>query len=640
MKARLFFIFSVLLLLAAKPALADKSDTVRGKFKPITYSFTESMFAPGNIWAQNGWQNMRITDTTLNNFQIYTTHYNLGNTGLPYVPVLFSADLQPMGFFYGQDYVSNNFYADSSVRYFNTRAPYTQFYYVSDPQIHQFFQFTHAQNFGKNLDVSLGFKRIRSEGNYLNQSTNMNQLTLDAYYHTKRYQLFANILYDVDKFQQNGGLANDTDLASQYFTDRSAAPVNLNYASTEMFEQSFHVQQYYYLGYKNNDSLKNNPLFYISHSMRIAGHSNVFTDNNSADTNLTKRPYYELFAPITYDSLRYNEFSNDLSVGSGKGWNNIMKWEAGVKDQWIHFRNFIGINPQDADGILTLTTQKYTDEVFTNVISHARIYNAFDSGKVLFDASGQYIFYGSQQGDVQGVIQAGIKLDTSRFIKLSATYSNQAPPFIYQLYEGNNIDWYNQFANTITSNLMFTYYDRKWKLGITLQATKITNMVYFDSGNAQAAQYHPSVMVYCAGISKDFKLYKFHWATSEKLQYVADSVPLRLPRIVTENSIFFESYVFHHALLLRLGADFFYNTAYYGYAYMPVTDQYYIENSTKLGNYLYIDPFVSFRIKTFRMFVKFENVTEGLVPYNYYYALHYPMPDRTIRFGISWDFWN
>ena len=90
MKACVYLIFSVLLLLAARPALADKGDTARGKKRPLTYSYTESMFAPANIWAQNGWQNMHPTDTTLNNFEIYTTHYQLGNTGLPYVPVVFN----------------------------------------------------------------------------------------------------------------------------------------------------------------------------------------------------------------------------------------------------------------------------------------------------------------------------------------------------------------------------------------------------------------------------------------------------------------------------------------------------------------------------------------------------------------------
>jgi hypothetical protein len=635
MKAGPYLIFSLLLLLAANPALADKSDTVKGKKRPLTYSYTESMFAPNNIWAQNGWQTMHPTDTTLNNFEIYTTHYNLGNTGLPYVPVLFNADLQPLGFYYGQDYVSNNFYSDSSLRYFDTRAPYVQFYYVSDPQIHQFFRFTYAQNIGKNFNISLGFKRIRSEGNYLNQSTNMNQLTLDATYHTKHYLAFADIIYTVHKFQQNGGI--DSALGNPNYTDRQTMPVGLNYATSEIFEQSFHIQQYYFLGFRTIDSLKEKPLLYVSHSLRIAGHSNVFTDNNIDDSNFYQ---YKIHAPLSYDSLRYNEFSNDLSIGSGAGWTNFLRWDAGVKDQWIHFRDFVGTNPQETEfGTIELTNKLLTDTVMYNLIAHGRIYSSLDSGKILFDASGQYIFQGMQQGDEQGLVQLGIKLDSSRFLKLSGSYSYQAPPFLYQLYQGNNFDWRHQLPNTTNSNIALNYFDRKWKLGITLQATQITNMVYLDS-TAVPRQYHPKFNVYTAGITKDFKIYKFHWVTSEKLQYVADSIPLKLPRLVTENSVFFETYLFHHALFMRLGADFYYNTAYLGYAYMPITDQYYLENSTKFGNYLYIDPFVSFRLKTFRIFVKLENATAGLTPENYFYALRYPMPDRTLRFGIVWDFWN
>lgn len=639
MKARLYFIFSILLLLSAKPALADKGDTAKGKKLPVTHSFTESMFAPGNIWAQNGWQTMHITDTSLNNFEIYTNHYNLGNTGLPYVPVLFDPSLQPMGFYYGNDYVSNNFYTDSSLRYFDTRAPYVQFYYVSDPQIHQFFQFTYAQNIGKNLNISIGFKRIRSEGNYLNQSTNLNQFTLDANFHKGHYLAFFDFIYDVHKFQQNGGILADSDLGSSYFSDRQTVPVNLNYASTEIFEQSVHLQQYFFFGFKHSDSLKQNSLFYISHSFKIAGHSNVFTDNSATDTTLFTYPLSNIHSPITYDSTRYTEINNDLSFGSGKGWNNIMRWEAGVRDQWVYFRNYVGLYVNEDGAELPFYTYNFTDTIYNSLIAHARLYNAYDHGKIIFDASGQYIFQGYQHGNEQALIQFGYKIDSTRFFKLSGSYSLQAPPYIYELYQGNNLNWINHFENTKTTNVTITYFDKKWKLGITLQATQLTNMTYFDS-LAQPMQYHPVIPVYCVGITKEFKVYKFHWNTSEKLQYVADSAPPKLPRIVTENSVFFESLLFHKALLLRIGADFFYNTSYYGYAYMPVTGQYYLENSTKLGNYLYIDPFVSFRIKTFRMFIKFENVTQGLMPYNYYYALHYPMPDRTIRFGISWDFWN
>ncbi len=637
MRSRLFLLIHVLLLFIVKPAFADKGDTAKSKVKqPVTYYFNESHFAPYNIWAQNGWLSKRITDTNLSNFEIYTNRYNLGNTGLPYIPVLFSSSIQPMGFNYDQDYISTNFFADSSIRYFDTRAPYTQFYYISDPQIHQYFQFAHAQNFGKNLDVAIGFKRIRSEGNYLNQSTNLNQVTLDANYHYKHYMAFADIIYNVHKFQQNGGIASDTDLASTYYTDRQTVPVAMNFGTTLMREQSFHLQQYYFFGFKKDDSIKENSFFYVSHSMRISGHSNTFTDNSIDDSSFFKIEYN---SPLTYDSLRYNEFSNDISVGSGTGWNKIIRWEAGVKDQWVHFRNFIGINPMLENNTIVMTTQEYTDTIFSNLIAHARLYNAFDSGKILFEASGQYIFSGNQKGDEQGLIQLGFKIDSSRFLKLSGSYAYQAPPFIYNLYQGNNLNWVNHLPNTITSNLALTYFDKKWKLGITLQATQLTNMDYFDSSSAVRV-YQPAFTVLCAGITKEFKFHKFHWVTSEKLQYLSDSIPLKLPRIVTENSIYFESYLFHHALLLRLGADVYYNTSYYGYAYNPIIDQYYLEHSRKLGDYLYVDPFLSFRIKTFRMFLKLENATSGLTAYNYYYALHYPMVDRTLRFGINWDFWN
>ena len=49
-----------------------------------------------------------------------------------------------------------------------------------------------------------------------------------------------------------------------------------------------------------------------------------------------------LYSPITYDSLRYTEINNDLSIGSGKGWTNFMRWELGVRDQWIYFRTYNG----------------------------------------------------------------------------------------------------------------------------------------------------------------------------------------------------------------------------------------------------------------------------------------------------------
>jgi len=93
-------------------------------------------------------------------------------------------------------------------------------------------------------------------------------------------------------------------------------------------------------------------------------------------------------------------------------------------------------------------------------------------------------------------------------------------------------------------------------------------------------------------------------------------------------------------LQLKIGVDVYYNSKYAAYAYNPVVNQFYIQNQEMLGDYFYLDPFVSFRIKTFRMFFRLENAGSSFEIGSYFYALHYPMPDRVLRMGISWDFWN
>ena len=281
-------------------------------------------------------------------------------------------------------------------------------------------------------------------------------------------------------------------------------------------------------------------------------------------------------------------------------------------------------------------TDGHTDSIFTNYIAHACVY---DTGRILYNVQGSGIFAGNQSGDVQASASLGYKIDSLRSVRVLGQYSSQTPTFLSERYFGNNLMWENNFNRINTSSVSLIYNDVKWKLSLLLQATQIQNYIYYDPF-ANAQQYYGSIPVLSARLKKEFTVGKWHWNTDDIVQYVPDSLPLRVPLFVLENSVFYQNYLFHHALLLRVGVDVYFNTSYYGYAYSPITGQYYVENQEKLGNYPYIDPFVSFRIKTFRMFLRLENGGSKLVGTNYVYALNYPMPDRVLRFGISWDFWN
>lgn len=581
----------------------------------ITTIYTEPGMAPFHQWQQPPW----TVDTTLNGLQNYTSQYTLGNTGAPYVPVIFNSNLSPLGFYYGSNYLEPQLFCDSNIRYYNTRAAYTKFFYVTDPKIHQFVHFIHSQNIGKKFNFAIEFQRTRSQGAYLNQGTNINQLTLAINYHTKRYVLFTNGNFGVYKLNQNGGITTDSDVGNSAFTNRQTVPVYLSAARSIFREKSFHVKQYFFVGFKQDDSLHSSPLLYLSHSFRLAGSANVYSDPGPLDTVFTFYRNIYNDSTSTYDSVYYGEITNDISIGSAKAWPSFLRWEAGITDQRIHLKN-----------------KGFIDSVLNNIMVHGCIY---DTGKVLYNVQGSEIISGSQQGDMKASACVGLLIDSLRSVRITGEYGSQTPPLIYELYDGNNLRWNNHFSRVNTSSASLIYRDEKWKIDLVLKAMQINNLAYFNP-YAVPEQYGKTLQVFSVQFRKNFTLGKWHWNTNDVYQYVQDSMPLRLPRFVLENTAFYENYLFHHNLLLSVGADVYYNTSYYGYAYMPITGQYYVENQTKLGDYVYIDPFVSFRVKTFRMFFRLENGGSGLLGSNYYYALHNPSTDRVLRLGISWDFWN
>lgn len=618
MKTTIFDFLWTGLLVFTIPLLTNgqnrKNDSVKPA-SPVTFVFTES-----GVNGPNPKHFLSETiDSNLDNFTNYIPWYNLGNTGLPYVPLTFDYNDNTEGFFYGYDFISRFFYSDSSILYYNTRAPITEFYYVTDPQIHQYFRFVHSENIGKKLNFALGFKRIRSVGFYANQSTNENQLSLSINYHNKRYLLLSDAIYNVYNFNQNGGVTQDSNLSNPEYSNRQTMPINLPYAQTTIRESSFHLKQYYFLNYNKGDSLKEHPHLYLSHSLRLATHSNIFQDAASDSTFYAHHSHQD--SVNTYDSVHYYEVSNDLSIGSFGNKKNTIQWDVGVKNQIIHF----------ADG--------RTDSLLTNFIAHAGISNYSSLAHCLFKVDGWDIFTGNQKGDNHADGSFGYRFDSLNLFTLSSSYSYQTPPLIFDLFNGDNSSWINHFSRITTRTFFMNYDNLKWHLYLSVGLIQTSNLVYFGY-DTLPAQYPHRVNIKELCITKEFRLGKWHWNAIELFQAVSDSLPIRLPEFVLENSVFYENQLFHRHLLLRIGVDIFYSSSYYSDAYMPEFDQYFLQHYEKTGNYTYFNPFFSFRIKTFRMFVKYENVGAGILPGNYLYAPHYPVTDREIRFGVLWDFWN
>jgi hypothetical protein len=89
---------------------------------------------------------------------------------------------------------------------------------------------------------------------------------------------------------------------------------------------------------------------------------------------------------------------------------------------------------------------------------------------------------------------------------------------------------------------------------------------------------------------------------------------------------------------MQAGTDAEWFSGYFAQGYNPNIAQFYLQNSQEIGNYLYLDPWISIRIKPVRVFVKADHVNAGLFGRKYYLAPRYPHNDLALRLGISWVF--
>jgi hypothetical protein len=260
------------------------------------------------------------------------------------------------------------------------------------------------------------------------------------------------------------------------------------------------------------------------------------------------------------------------------------------------------------------------------------------------NASATIFLAGYNIGDYEGrfslskssIDSTGIQ--KSRF-EVGAMVKAYEPTYMQSRYTSNNFIWDNNFKKTFANTLFASYTNQKLRFDANAWVTDMRQYVYYnEQGLPQQATQ--GVQVFAAQVVKRFQLKnKWHFDAYVTGQYVISDL-LPLSNAIVRGSFYYRNYVVKRALLLAVGFDLYYNTAYKAPNYNPATGQFYIQNQTAVGNYPYIDLFVDAQIKKARIFLKVEHVTSGLLGQGYLQYPNYPMNDRAFKLGINWRFFN
>jgi hypothetical protein len=218
-----------------------------------------------------------------------------------------------------------------------------------------------------------------------------------------------------------------------------------------------------------------------------------------------------------------------------------------------------------------------------------------------------------------------------------AYLTSQEKGYFYRKLHSNYLRWENDFRNEKILMLGFKVHRRLIAAGFRL--FNVSDFVYLGS-DAKPVQYSGGLSILRLFVSHHLQIKKFGINYEVIYQGISNRDILRLPNFMGRAGIFFTLPIFRNAAIIQPGVNLFYNTRYYGDSYLPSIMQFYIQDEKKIGNYIYADIFLNLMLKRFRVFLKFDHINALFGNYSYYMVPHYPMQDFSVKFGLSWTFYD
>lgn len=585
-------------------------------------------------------------DTNIYLFHQYNKAYrltdfkeNLGNFGGPVfdlTPSLF----RPPGFYLGINYFDYLRLTPGNIKYFNSFTPFTDLFYVQGGRNLQMIKGLHSRNIAPQWNIALRFERLASQGFYENQGSDNYNIGLNSWLNTKnkRYRLYFSVLWNKIETQENGGIEIDSNLLEN--TDnsivalRKSADPNTDDSNQKWREKSISITQMLFLGKQKKDTLRGQDTvllkeldkkFYFAQSTQLSELKYNYYDN-SPDLDFYNQILFD--TNYTNDFLHYHKIENSLWLGDiinsiDSGFH--VKYLAGIKHSYHNI--FQDISGGKAQRDSTINDFSAFSDLNLKI-------NSFNLGGHL-----TYIFYGDNAQNFDIHLFSHYHIDSFKTVGIGIKHLKTSPDFISTSAFSNHLLYNMDFSDLSVSKICVESSFDNLNLEMRIGYNRVENYIYFNK-EIKPVQFTDVIDYYDFELTQHIALGKFNFVYHFILQPVLDNDYFRLPSLIVRNNSYYQGYWFNKAILVQIGFDVRYNESYYAKKYYPVYGVHYIQSNQKVGNYFVIDPYISAKVKKARAFVKLEHANESLFSDDSEIIPGYPLFSRSIRFGISWRFYD
>lgn len=389
------------------------------------------------------------------------------------------------------------------------------------------------------------------------------------------------------------------------------------------------------------------PVTSFIHTLQFDHYNRIYEAYTSPD-NYYRNLYdvnEKLQLDSIYDKTSYLCLRNTFAVALLEGFN---KWaKAGLKIFAAH------------------EMRRYTLPAATNKTTFNQ--NGFSIGGQLDKRQGRVLHYGITAeafvaGDDAGIfyLDADADLNFKLFgdtLQLAATafLHRYTPSTYYYQYQSRHFWWEKEdLDHTIHSRLEAQVSYEKTNTTLRAAFDQIKNYTYLAHSYELDEKYHrlntdiqsmqcgDNITVFTLQLMQNFQMGIVNWDNILTYQKSSKEEVLPLPHFNLYSNLYLR---FKIAKVLKcdLGADVRYFTRYYAPDYAPALGVYAVqasEEKVKVGGYPIVNLYANFHLKHTRFFVMLSHVNEGLGNPNYFFTPHYPLNQRILRFGLSWNFFN
>ncbi len=624
-------------------------------------------------------------DTSMTDLHIIYPIYNysinntfLGNFGSPVIQNIFTDRIFNNEAFFLNQYLPYLQTADNT-QYYNTKNPFTRLTYTNAGPTRnreESFEVFHTQNINPKLNFGFRYHVIKSKGQYRYLQVKKNAFRIFASYTGSRYTMHTTFNLDRYKAGENAGIIdsvfeNRDDYENIDYTKDIPSVFGGSPAPDYKDPNAENRIRYYDLMLSQRLKLftlsskidstneKKGGSFaepILTYAFKLDRSTKAYDDIDP----VTPKYYNSIFfnKQFTLDSLAHFKFSNNVqlefkTVLRGKIQTSVYgmlgydyenysfesNWDTGFfADTSLIHTPYILANGDTLKGI------KRKNNVTNSYVSVGIYGNFWNKVKARF--YGTVYLAGYKQGNTEfgGVLNSNLTILGKDYeFDITGLIENRIPDYLLNNYYSNNYIWEQSLLPEYRMHLSSKIAAPSNKFELRGNYYFISNFIYFNE-QAMPDNYEQNLNYFSIEAEKTFQLWKIFFVNKLAYQVSENKNILPVPDLIWFNSTYFDhTFRFKSTngeLRTMLGFDIYYNTSFNGYEYSPALSQFYVQNSTQIGNYPLMDAFLKFKVKRTRFFFKIQHFNSDWFNQKYYSAIHYPYNQLAFKFGLSWTFYD